>query len=399
MKSDAKVSIVIPVYNGENYLKEAIDSALAQTYSNIEVIVVNDGSTDNTEKIAMSYGSRIRYLKKENGGVASAVNYGVAKMEGDYFAWLSHDDIFHPQKIELQLKAIENKSEETSLCFSNINVLYMNDNCIVPEDYLKCYEEDQLTNSCFAPIFFAIHGSTILVSKSLINEVGLWDEKLKATQDSVWLFNAMRGRRAVFVKDALVTVRIHEQMGQLTMADHMEEFNQMVVDFCEKLSSSEKIQLYGSEYNFYSRLYEVVKGRKKANFCMEYLSKKMSDTAQDKVGITPFYTAHFGNPDLQIAIFGMGVYGKIVFDTFEIYQVRIACFFDNDENKAGEKYECVPCLPLEELMRHKEDYIVIAAIREPSELMEQLNSWGIVLAVPWVDACDTLYSVARHCHY
>jgi glycosyltransferase involved in cell wall biosynthesis len=74
-----KVSIIIPVYNGSNFLKEAIDSAIAQTYKNIEIIVINDGSSDNgaTEKIAKSYGDKIRYFKKENGGVATALNLGI----------------------------------------------------------------------------------------------------------------------------------------------------------------------------------------------------------------------------------------------------------------------------------------------------------------------------------
>ena len=76
------VSIIIPVYNGANYLAEAIDSALAQTYNNVEVIVVNDGSNDNgaTERVALSYGDKIKYFAKENGGVSSALKYGIEKM-------------------------------------------------------------------------------------------------------------------------------------------------------------------------------------------------------------------------------------------------------------------------------------------------------------------------------
>ncbi len=76
------VSIVIPVYNGSNYMREAIDSALAQSYERVEVIVVNDGSTDDTEQIALSYGERIRYFRKENGGVSSALNLGIKGNEG-----------------------------------------------------------------------------------------------------------------------------------------------------------------------------------------------------------------------------------------------------------------------------------------------------------------------------
>ena len=112
-----KVSIVIPVYNGSNYMREAIDSALAQTYENIEIIVVNDGSSDNgdTERIALEYGDRIRYFHKENGGVSSALNYGISQMTGEYFSWLSHDDVYHPEKISHQIKSLSVAEEEGSV--------------------------------------------------------------------------------------------------------------------------------------------------------------------------------------------------------------------------------------------------------------------------------------------
>ena len=107
-----KVSIIIPVYNGANYMREAIDSALAQSYNNFEVIVINDGSTDNSEEIALSYGTKIRYFAKPNGGVSTALNLGIANMVGDYFSWLSHDDLYLKDKISTQiqfLSQLENK--------------------------------------------------------------------------------------------------------------------------------------------------------------------------------------------------------------------------------------------------------------------------------------------------
>ena len=101
-----KVSIIIPVYNGANFLAEAIDSALSQTYGNLEIIVVNDGSNDDgaTEAIAKSYGTRITYFLKTNGGVASALNHGIQRMAGDYFSWLSHDDLYESTKIDEEIK-------------------------------------------------------------------------------------------------------------------------------------------------------------------------------------------------------------------------------------------------------------------------------------------------------
>ena len=101
----SKVSIIIPVFNGANYLREAIDSALKQTYENIEVLVINDGSDDNgkTEAIARSYGDKLRYFHKENGGVASALNLGIKEMAGEYFSWLSHDSQLEQDEVSMML--------------------------------------------------------------------------------------------------------------------------------------------------------------------------------------------------------------------------------------------------------------------------------------------------------
>ncbi len=115
------VSIVIPVYNGSNYLREAIDSALAQTYDNIEILVINDGSNDNgaTEAIAKSYGDKIRYFSKENGGVATALNMGIENMRGEYFSWLSHDDVYESDKIKVNIEFLNCIKNKNTVLFSN----------------------------------------------------------------------------------------------------------------------------------------------------------------------------------------------------------------------------------------------------------------------------------------
>ena len=129
MKSNPKVSIIIPVYKGKDFMREAIDSALAQTYKNIEIIVVNDGSDDNgvTKKIAESYGNKIRYFEKENGGVSTALNLAIDNMTGDYFSWLSHDDRYYPNKIESQIKYLKQFDEKTIL-YSDYDLMDENSN-------------------------------------------------------------------------------------------------------------------------------------------------------------------------------------------------------------------------------------------------------------------------------
>jgi glycosyltransferase involved in cell wall biosynthesis len=267
------VSIVIPVYNGANYLGEAIDSALAQTYKNCEVIVVNDGSNDNgaTEKICLSYGNKIRYFSKENGGVATAINRGIKEMKGEYFAWLSHDDVYYPQKIEKQISALEMHGDLKAVVHCNYDVLFMKTKVLAHHEYLSTYTEQELTNSNFGAVFLCLHGCSILVHKSHFERIGLYDEKLKTTQDSVFLFFALRGQRSVFVKDQLFIARLHKKQGNRTMRSHRRDFNQMMIGFCKELSDKEKENLCGSVYSFYFRLYTLLLLHPKAGFCLKYL--------------------------------------------------------------------------------------------------------------------------------
>lgn len=102
------VSIVIPVFNGGRYVGSAIESALRQTYSDVEVLVVNDGSTDGeTERVCAGFGGRIRYYRKSNGGVSTALNAGLSCMSGKWFAWLSHDDEFAATRIASDMTVLE----------------------------------------------------------------------------------------------------------------------------------------------------------------------------------------------------------------------------------------------------------------------------------------------------
>ena len=100
-----RVSIIIPTYNAAGFVREAIDSALAQTHADTEVIVVDDGSTDETPAILAAYGDRIRAHRQSNAGVGAARNTGTGLATGDWVAFLDADDIFTPRKIEAQLSA------------------------------------------------------------------------------------------------------------------------------------------------------------------------------------------------------------------------------------------------------------------------------------------------------
>lgn len=175
------VSIIIPVYNGENFMREAINSALGQTYKNIEVIVVDDGSSDNTENIALSYGTLIRYIKKQNGGVASALNRGIKSMRGKYFSWLSHDDVYHSEKIEKLVERAKLEDLDT-IVISDWDVIDSSGNLV-----RHCKLDNRLESSPSSFLAFDrktwLNACAMLIPKVLFDKVGLFDEKLRTTQD------------------------------------------------------------------------------------------------------------------------------------------------------------------------------------------------------------------------
>lgn len=184
-----KVSIIIPVYNGSNYLKDAIDSALNQTYKNIEIIVVNDGSTDSgkSEKVAKKYGKKITYYEKENGGVSSALNYGIKKMTGDYFAWLSHDDLIEPNHIEKLVEYISIEGNEKTIPYASFKIIDENGNLkledtIIAHTHCFDYKTSILQNE-FTLLKGEINGGSVLIPKEAFDKHGLFAEDQRITQE------------------------------------------------------------------------------------------------------------------------------------------------------------------------------------------------------------------------
>jgi len=121
------VSVVIPVYNSEKFLRESINSILNQTYQNIEIIAVDDGSTDDSAKILKEYSDRITIISQSNQGLASALNSGIKKIKGKWFKWFSPDDILYPDAIETLVKEAKNQ-QENSIIYSNWELIDENGN-------------------------------------------------------------------------------------------------------------------------------------------------------------------------------------------------------------------------------------------------------------------------------
>ena len=229
-----KVSVVIPVYNGSNYLREAIDSALAQTYKNIEVIVVNDGSSDNgaTDEIARSFGVKIRYFSKENGGVSSALNFGIQEMTGEYFSWLSHDDLYFHDKISSQVDHLRHSVNKDIIHFGDREVIDANGKFIS----LVVIDEAYLNNPILLILSTYLHGCSLLIPKTAFDRVGWFNEDLKCVQDvELWLRLAMAGFQFTYAPKVMVKSRVHQQQTTWALRNYhareKRDYNLWAVDF------------------------------------------------------------------------------------------------------------------------------------------------------------------------
>lgn len=232
MSFNPKVSIIIPVYNGSNYLREALDSALAQTYENIEIIVVNDGSNDagKTEAIAKSFGDRIRYFWKENGGVATALNLGISKAEGEYISWLSHDDLYSPHKIKVQIDYLNKQDNRDIVLFSNFDVKNYINNTEYTASPIKNFEHTTF-DMLYILYTSSIHGCSILLPKSCFDSLGLFSISLRTTQDYEYWFKLYRNNYVFhYIPEPLILTRHHKDQDthrQITV--HIEEINNLYI--------------------------------------------------------------------------------------------------------------------------------------------------------------------------
>lgn len=257
-----KVSIIIPVYNGANYLREAIDSALTQTYGNIEVIVVNDGSRDNgeTARIARSYGNLIRYFEKPNGGVATALNLGIEKMTGEYFSWLSHDDMYTPNKIEEEVRCLAVQSDPITIIAEGYQVVNAKGEYLYTVNIHSLYAAERLKNPMFLVMRGGVNGCALLIHKSHFERVGLFDPSLPTTQDYDLWFRMFRGQNVYYMESSNVLSRSHEEQGsKALLSDHMEECDTLWINMINALTEEEKRAMSGSKYDFYRETWEFLR--------------------------------------------------------------------------------------------------------------------------------------------
>lgn len=252
------VSIIIPVYNGQKFVRDAIDCALSQTYQNLEIIVINDGSTDNTEKILKSYGDKITYYTKPNGGVSSALNYGIKKMHGEYFSWLSHDDLCSPNHIQRLVEWLSYEGHENDIPFSMFRLVDENGDVLFSDtitmqllcsDFKKSYTKNELTL-----LEGEINGGSVLIPRKAFSEFGLFNESLRVSQERDLWSRLIKKYHFVNIPFDTASIRIHQNQVSNTNPKVAEESNSKNIEIIDDISDEVINSLFGDKLFFFENL-------------------------------------------------------------------------------------------------------------------------------------------------
>jgi len=200
-----RVSVVVPCFNAARWIRDAIDSVLAQTYDDVELVVADDGSTDESPAVVRSYGGRLRYLRQENAGPSAARNLALRAATGEYVALLDADDRFHPTKLARQLAAFAERPDAGAVyCGWR---LVDGEGIELPERGWPRTDGDLVDRLVLGNLF---HPVAVVLRRAPVDAAGGFDERLPVNEDwDLFLRIGRRGARWAFVDEALCDYRIH----------------------------------------------------------------------------------------------------------------------------------------------------------------------------------------------
>lgn len=211
-----KVSVVVPTYNCAKYLHETIHSILTQTLGDFEIIIVDDGSTDDTEKLVQNYlhasGDKIKYIKQENSGPACARNTGIRESSGEFISFLDADDLWLPNKLSAQIGAFDKNPHvglvhTDSFRFGGSKGIYCN------RSWMSAEQIERQSGNIFLDYYFRrcrIMPTTVMIKRECIDKVCYFDEKLSklGSEDREFFLRILWYYRALYIDEPLAKYRI-----------------------------------------------------------------------------------------------------------------------------------------------------------------------------------------------
>lgn len=337
-----KVSIVLPTYNGEKYIRESIDSVLAQTFNDWELIIVNDCSTDSTPEIAEHYAkldNRIKVIHNTvNQKLPASLNIGFREARGKYLTWTSDDNNYYVNALEVMNQYLDENTEVYMVCADMLLV----DSEGNEQQYWHTYDEEKMfINNCV--------GACFLYSRQVLEDVGEYDERKFLIEDyDYWLKILKRYGKIGYIDQCLYAYRFHENSLTATRRKKIKE--QLL-----NLRKSNLEWILGNLRNEreITRLY--------LDFLLAGLKIGKSGTEiLDKIPALSIVQAEV-KPGKNYIIYGAGAYGE---KAAELLGERVICFADSDDRKVGMIKCDKKIISVAELRQRYRNYNIVVAVSE-----------------------------------
>lgn len=249
------ISVIIPSYNHTQFVSKAVESVLSQTLSAHEIIVVDDGSKDNTEEVLAAYKDRIIYIKQENQGVSATRNNGVSISTGDFIAFLDADDEWFPEKLEKQLKLF---GEDKEIGLVHCGYVDVDEKGNFLQEHLEGMSGKVAEEMLFfkRPVILG-GGSGSLIPKNVFKEIGGFDIRLSTSADWDLYFRIAQKWKVGFVPETLLKYRLHSS----NMHGNIKLMRKdMLLAYEKAFAEKENVPLQSVRRYAYSRLHKVLAG-------------------------------------------------------------------------------------------------------------------------------------------
>lgn len=368
-----KVSIVLPTYNGEKYIRESIESIIMQTLEDWELIIVNDSSMDNTPSIINEYAesdSRIKIINNEkNQKLPKSLNIGFSYAAGDYFTWTSDDNVYLPKALEEMTQYLD-KNKLCPMVCTAMNLIDTEDKVV--GQFAEYTFEKMLLNNCV--------GACFMYRSSVVKDIGEYDVRRFLVEDyDYWLRILFHYGRIDYLNNILYLYRMHNaSLSETRQADVREQ----LIKLREKYIKNIIIGLKDREDLLYQIYYEFIL----QNHCTNEIKKIFSETIL-KLGLEKEQ-----KPEKPLIIYGAGMCGR---RAAEVYRPQVLYFADCNSDLVGNKVDGIEVISIKKLQQYKKECSIMIAV-SPAGLyscIETLKKQGIEKYYIYLTENITLYNV------
>lgn len=398
------VSVIIPTYNRAGTIKRSIDSVLNQTYSNLELIVVDDGSTDDTEQIIRGYkDTRIHYVKTDGRrGANYARNVGIENAGGEYIAFQDSDDQWRLDKLEKQMRILL-EQEQVDIVFSRYLRHFMNGRMeLVPnKNYTECLVQEKIVSILAGAN--VIGTPTLVMRKKCFQEKGAFDESISRFQDWEIMIRFAQKYTIVFLdevlldayemKESISTTDRNYVQGMASIIKKHQEFFLKYHTFSTHIGNvsnaaadngqlEELMDIFGNELfiqGWYASINKYTNMRKNYAFVKEWIRQQGNDRL-----VNDFFSKFI---DKTVAVYGMGDLGKLMLGVLsDENKKKVRCVIDQRIGIASE-YLSVTVEQLQDQDYEMIDCIIITAVSHEEEIRKHLEE---ITKVPVVSLYDII---------